>query len=83
MPDQPPEPSTRDQHYQIARTLIDLGHAGRDARLAEISRRTGRTVTVFAQLTRAEADAIITSLNADQQARTRKMTAARADGRAI
>ena len=85
MHDQPPEPSTRDQHHLIARKLIDLGHVSRDARLAELSRRAGRNITVFAQLDHAQADEIIQGLTADQEARAREMTLdrARADGWAI
>jgi hypothetical protein len=82
---QPPDPSTRDQHYQIARKLADLGHAGRAARLAELSRRAGRDIPVFAALTRAEADTIIQGLSVSQAARAHDATLAslRADGWAL
>ena len=82
MPDQP---STRDQHAHIARKLIDLGHTSRDARLAELSRRAGRPVAVFAVLTRAEAKTIIDGLSADQAARAQDATldSLRADGWAV
>lgn len=81
----PPAPSTRDQHYQIARKLADLGHAGRDARLAELSRRARRDIPVFAALTEAEAADIIGGLAADQENRKRDATldSLRADGWAI
>jgi hypothetical protein len=62
--DQPQPPaSTRDQHHQIARRLIDLGHTSRAARLAEISRLAGRDIPVFAALNQAEAQAVIDKLS--------------------
>jgi hypothetical protein len=84
MPDTPP-PSTRDQHAVIARKMIDLGYTSRDARLAELSRRVGRDIPVFAVLTKDEADAIITTLLTDQAARAQDATLAslRADGWAV
>jgi len=82
MPDQP---STRDQHYTLARKLIDLGYTTRDDRLAELSRRAERPVTVFAQLTRDEADAILAGLTASQHDRAQDATldSLRADGWAV
>jgi hypothetical protein len=78
MSDQPPPPSTRDQHHAIARKLIDLGYVTRADRLAELSLRTGRTITVFAQLTETEAAEIILGLTAQQYARAQEMTLERA-----
>lgn len=80
-----PAPSTRDQHALIARKLIDLGHVTREDRLAELSRRAGRPVPVFAVLTRAEAKTVIDGLAADQHARAQDATldSLRADGWAV
>jgi hypothetical protein len=86
MPDTPP-PSTRDQHYLLARKLIDLGYTSREDRLAELSRRLAppRPVAAFAALTRDEAGAILEGLAADQHARQQDATLAslRADGWAV
>jgi hypothetical protein len=83
----PPPASTRDQHYQIASRLIDLGFTGRAARLAEISRRAGRDIPVFAALTRDEAQAVIDGLSGAPHVSVRAMDTAldrlRADGWAL
>jgi hypothetical protein len=87
MPDTPPPPSTRDQHYQIASRLIDLGFTGRAARLAEISRRAGRDIPAFAALTRDEAQDVIDGLRGAPHAGVRAISGAldrlRADGWAL
>ena len=82
---QPPDPSTRDQHRLIARKLIDLGFTTRAARLAEISRRAGREIIVFAALNRDEAQQVIDGLNAAQYARDQDATlgSLRMDGWAL
>ena len=84
MPDTPP-PSTRDQHAVIARKMIDLGYTTRADRLAELTRRIGRDIPVFAVLTRDEADTVITTLVTDQAVRAQDSTLAslRADGWAV
>jgi hypothetical protein len=80
-----PEPSTRAQHYLIARALIDLGYGTRAARLAELTRRAGRDIPAFAALTAAEAGQVIAGLAADQHARDQDATLAslRAEGWAV
>ena len=55
--------STRDQHYRITADQVARG-LDRPGRLAEISRLAGRAVPGFWNLTRAEADRILTALDA-------------------
>ena len=85
MTEPPPLPSTRDQHYVIARKLADLGHVGRAARLAELSRRAGRDIRVFAALNQAEAAVVIDALTVSQAIRDgdASLASLRADGWAI
>ena len=60
----PDAPSTRDQHYRIARALIDAGHATRPARLAALSAILGRPVAAFAAMTRADAETVLAAVPA-------------------
>jgi hypothetical protein len=78
----PDTASTRDQHRDIARYLIDLGYGTRAARLDELTRRAGRPVRAFAVLSSDEAQGIIAGLTADLAGRgqDRVLAAARADG---
>lgn len=60
-----PARSIRGQHEVIALGLVALGHDTRPARLAELTRRTGRPIPVFAELTHAEAASLIIMIGSE------------------